>query len=71
MPIEYEYPKGSKSLWFRCNKCRQHRTVKNTGYIYVGFGKVICLNCATKDEIIERWRELGGRDIGAKEWEED
>ena len=41
--------------------------MEKMGYIYVGFSKVCCLNCATKEEIMERWRANGGRDKEALE----
>ena len=70
MSLEYQYNRKWKQNdlhWFYCSRCKRERTVEKMGYIYVGFSKVCCLNCATKEEIAERWRANGGRDKEALE----
>ena len=70
MPLEYQYNrkwKQNKLHWFYCSRCAKEFTVERTGYIYIGYSKVSCLKCATKEEIIERSRANGGRDREAFE----
>ena len=74
--IIFKYPARKNSpigfyTRFQCVRCNKEKTVEKSGFVYVGYGKVSCYKCCSREELeVALHNATGGRDPRATEWME-